>query len=135
MLLHAGRASLAELRSIWAGAPVELAPDAWAAIDAAAACVGRILGSGRTVYGVNTGFGLLAQTRIPPERLAELQTNLVMSHSCGLGEDLRRPVMRLAMGMKVIGLARGHSGVRRLVVDRLLELLEADAIPCVPAQG
>jgi histidine ammonia-lyase len=133
--LAPGSVSLPELRAIWNGAPVALAPEAYAAIDAAAESIARIVASGRTVYGVNTGFGLLAQTRIPPERLAELQTNLVMSHSCGLGEDLSRPVMRLAMAMKVIGLARGHSGVRRLVVDRLLELLEADAIPCVPAQG
>ncbi len=130
-----GSVSLAELRSIWSGAPVALAGEAYPAIDAASDAVARIVRSGRTVYGVNTGFGLLAQTRIPAERLAELQTNLVMSHSCGLGEDLSRPVMRLAMAMKVIGLARGHSGVRRMVVDRLLELLEQDAIPCVPSQG
>ena len=57
--------------------------DAWAAIDASAASIGRILASGRTVYGVNTGFGILAQTRIPDDRLAELQTNLILSHSCG----------------------------------------------------
>jgi histidine ammonia-lyase len=133
--LRPGAVTLAELRSIWAGAPVKLAPDAWAAIDSAAACVGRILESGRTVYGVNTGFGLLAQTRIPADRLAELQRNLVMSHSCGLGEDLGRPVVRLAMATKVIGLARGHSGARREVVERLLALLEADALPCIPSQG
>jgi histidine ammonia-lyase len=133
--LKPGSVSLAELRAIWSGAPVALAAEAYGAIDAASESIARILASGRTVYGVNTGFGLLAQTRIPPDRLAELQTNLVMSHSCGLGEDLSRPVMRLAMAMKVIGLARGHSGVRRLVVDRLLELLERDATPCAPSQG
>ena len=133
--LRPGSVTLAELRAIWKGAPVALAAEAYAAIGAASDSIARIVESGRTVYGVNTGFGLLAQTRIPPDRLAELQTNLVMSHSCGLGEDLSRPVMRLAMAMKVIGLARGHSGVRRLVVDRLLELLERDAIPCVPVQG
>ena len=133
--LRPGSVTLAELRSIWGGAPVALAGEAYGAIDAAAESIARIVASGRTVYGVNTGFGLLAQTRIAPGRLAELQTNLVMSHSCGLGEDLGRPVVRLAMAMKVIGLARGHSGVRRLVVDRLLELLERDALPCVPAQG
>jgi histidine ammonia-lyase len=133
--LRPGKVGLAELRAIWAGAPVRLAESAWQAVEAAAACVEGIVESGRTVYGVNTGFGLLAQTRIPNDRLAELQTNLVMSHSCGLGEDLGRPVMRLAMATKVIGLARGHSGVRREVVERLLALLEQDAIPCVPAQG
>ena len=133
--LRPGSVTLAELRAVWAGAPVELAPEAWSAIDSAAACVTRIVASGRTVYGINTGFGLLAQTRIPDDRLAELQRNLVLSHSCGLGDDLSRPVVRLAMATKVIGLARGHSGVRREVVERLLALLEADALPCIPSQG
>jgi histidine ammonia-lyase len=114
---------------------VRLVEGAWDAVDAAAACVDAIVDSGRTVYGVNTGFGLLAQTRIPGDKLAELQTNLVMSHSCGLGEDLARPVVRLAMATKVIGLARGHSGVRREVIERLLALLALDALPCIPSQG
>ena len=57
----------------------------------------RILDSGRTVYGVNTGFGLLAQTRIPDDRLAELQRNLILSHSCGLGEPLDPRIVRLMM--------------------------------------
>jgi histidine ammonia-lyase len=133
--LRPASVTLAELRAIWAGAPVQLAEDAWGAVDNAAACVGRILESGRVVYGVNTGFGLLAQTRIPRDRLAELQRNLVLSHSCGLGEDLSRPMVRLAMATKVVGLARGHSGVRREVVGRLLRLLELDALPCLPSQG
>jgi histidine ammonia-lyase len=133
--LRPGAVALSELRSVWAGAPVRLAGDSWARIDAAAACVGAILESGRTVYGVNTGFGLLAQTTIPADRLAELQTNLVMSHSCGLGEDLPPAVVRLAIVAKAIGLARGHSGVRRIVVERLLQLLDAGALPCVPSQG
>ena len=133
--LRPGAVTLGELRSIWAGAPVELAAGAWGRVDDAAACVGRILESGRVVYGVNTGFGLLAQTQIPADRLAELQRNLVMSHSCGLGADLSRPVVRLAMATKVVGLARGHSGVRREVVERLLALLDADALPCLPSQG
>ena len=133
--LKPGSVTLAELRAVWEGAPVLLAEEGWAAVEAAALCVDSILESGRTVYGVNTGFGLLADTRIAPDRLAELQTNLVMSHSCGLGEDLGRPVVRLAMATKAIGLARGHSGVRRVLVERLLRMLEADALPCVPAQG
>jgi histidine ammonia-lyase len=133
--LHPGSVSLAELRAIWSGAPVELHGDAWQAIDASAASIGRILASGRTVYGVNTGFGLLAQTRIPDDRLAELQTNLILSHSCGLGEPLGVRIVRLAMILKAIGLARGHSGVRRIVVERILALVEADALPVIPSQG
>jgi histidine ammonia-lyase len=133
--LTPGHVTLAQLRAIWAGAPVSLAPSAYTPIDAAAASVERIVASGQTVYGVNTGFGLLAQTRIPTERLQELQRNLVLSHSCGLGEALPDRVVRLTIALKVIGLARGHSGVRRLVVDRLLRMLEVGALPVIPAQG
>ncbi|QAY76702.1 histidine ammonia-lyase [Sphingosinicella sp. BN140058] len=133
--LRPGAVSLADLRRIWAGAPVALAPSGWAAIDAAADAVARIVASGRTVYGVNTGFGLLAQTRIPGERLEELQRNLILSHSCGLGDALSPEVVRLVIALKAIGLGRGHSGVRRVVVERLLALLQADALPLIPSQG
>ncbi|MFN3945342.1 MAG: histidine ammonia-lyase [Allosphingosinicella sp.] len=133
--LTPGTVTLADLRDVWAGAPIELAPAAWQAIDAASEAIARIVASGRTVYGVNTGFGLLAQTRIPADRLAELQTNLILSHSCGLGEALEPRVVRLIIALKAIGLGRGHSGVRRIVVERLLALLEADALPVIPAQG
>jgi histidine ammonia-lyase len=133
--LRPGAVTLAKLRAMWSGAPVELHPEAWSAIDASAASIGRILASGRTVYGVNTGFGLLAQTRIPDDRLAELQTNLILSHSCGLGDPLDPRIVRLAMILKAIGLGRGHSGVRRIVVERILFLVEAGALPVIPSQG
>jgi histidine ammonia-lyase len=133
--LEPGSVTLDQLREVWRGAPVRLSQGGWSAIEAAAGAVGRILASGRTVYGVNTGFGLLAQTRIAPDRLEELQRNLILSHSCGLGDALDRRVVRLAMALKAIGLGRGHSGVRPLVVERLLALLEADALPLIPAQG
>ncbi|HYD11214.1 MAG TPA: histidine ammonia-lyase [Allosphingosinicella sp.] len=135
IILNPGSVSLAELRAIWEGAPVRLADSGWAAIDAAAAAIGEILQSGRTVYGVNTGFGILANTRIPADRLAELQTNLILSHSTGLGDPLDARIVRLAIILKVIGLARGHSGVRRELVERLLALVEADALPVIPGQG
>jgi histidine ammonia-lyase len=133
--LTPGSVTLADLRAVWAGAPVELAAAAWEAIDASATAISQILASGRTVYGVNTGFGLLAQTRIPADRLAELQTNLILSHSCGIGEPLPPHVVRLMMALKVAGLARGHSGISRAVVERLLAFIEADALPIIPSQG
>jgi histidine ammonia-lyase len=133
--LTPGTVGLASLRAIWDGAAVALAPAGWSALADAAETVGRILASGRTVYGVNTGFGLLAQTRIAADRLEELQRNLLLSHSCGLGAPLDRRIVRLAIALKAIGLARGHSGVRPIVVERLLALLEADALPVVPSQG
>ena len=133
--LDPGSVPLRELRAIWNGAGVSLAESGWRAIGSAAEAVGRILGSGRTVYGVNTGFGLLAQTRIPDDRLLDLQRNLILSHSCGVGAPLERRIIRLAMALKAIGLARGHSGVRPIVVERLLALLEAGALPVIPSQG
>ncbi|HWH22710.1 MAG TPA: histidine ammonia-lyase [Allosphingosinicella sp.] len=133
--LRPGDVGLAELRAVWEGAGVALSEDGFAALDAAAHSVEQIVASGRTVYGVNTGFGLLAQTRIPDDHLLDLQRNLILSHSCGLGEALPPRVVRLILALKVNGLARGYSGVRREIVERLLELLERDALPVVPAQG
>jgi histidine ammonia-lyase len=133
--LRPGSVSLAEIRAVWSGAPIALSDEGWRAVDAAAATVDGIVASGRTVYGVNTGFGLLAQTRIPDNKLLDLQRNLILSHSCGLGEPLDRRVVRLAMALKVVGLARGHSGISRGVVERLLALLDADALPVIPSQG
>ena len=90
----------------------------WTCEDA----IDRIVASGDTVYGVNTGFGLLASTRIPDERLAELQTNLILSHSAGLGDPLPRHVTRLMIVLKLLGLGRGYSGVRPLVIEALRTL-------------
>lgn len=133
--LNPGAVTLAELRAIWAGASVELAGEAWAAIDASAAAVEAIVMGGETVYGINTGFGLLASTPIPADRLAELQRNLILSHSAGLGDPLCPRIVRLMMVLKAIGLARGCSGVRRQIVERLLALVRADALPAIPSQG
>ena len=104
-------------------------------VTEAAASVERIVASGETVYGVNTGFGLLANTRIPDERLAELQTNLILSHSAGLGDPLPRQVTRLMIVLKLLGLGRGYSGVRPLVIEALQALLDRDSNPVIPAQG
>ena len=130
-----GAVTLDQLRSLWSGAPARLSDDALTRIDAAAACVHRIVAGGATVYGINTGFGLLAQTRIPADKLADLQRNLILSHSCGLGPPLPRHVTRLMIVLKLIGLGRGHSGVRRDVIDALMALLDADAMPLIPSQG
>src|SRR5436190_8223097 len=126
---------LAALRQLWQGAPARLDDASLDRISASAASVERIVAGGETVYGVNTGFGLLANTRIPPERLAELQRNLILSHSCGLGDALPRHVVRLMIVLKLLGLGRGYSGVRPLVIDALASLLDRDAMPLIPAQG
>ena len=126
---------LSTLRQLWQGAPAKLDDASLTRIRASAASVERIVASGETVYGINTGFGLLASTRIPAERLAELQRNLILSHSCGLGDALPRHVVRLMIVLKLLGLGRGYSGVRPLVIDALQGLLDRDAMPLIPAQG
>ncbi len=126
---------LATLRRLWQGVPASLDDASMQRVAQAAASVERIVAGGETVYGVNTGFGLLANTRIPDDRLAELQTNLILSHSAGLGDPLPRHVTRLMIILKLLGLGRGHSGVRREVIDALQALLDHEAIPLIPAQG
>jgi histidine ammonia-lyase len=126
---------LAALRTLWAGANGQLDNESMHRVANAAASVERIVAGGETVYGVNTGFGLLANTRIPDDRLAELQTNLILSHSAGLGDPLPRHVSRLMILLKLLGLGRGYSGVRPVVIEALQALIDRDAIPVVPAQG
>ncbi|MSP92241.1 MAG: histidine ammonia-lyase [Myxococcales bacterium] len=86
-------------------------------------------------YGINTGFGALAEVVIPIEQVEQLQTNLVRSHACGVGAHLPRDVVRAMMLLRAQVLARGHSGVRPLVVDALCSLLARGVTPVVPAQG
>jgi len=126
---------LAALRQLWQGADARLDDAAMQRVVECAESVGRIVASGETVYGVNTGFGLLANTAIPADRLAELQTNLILSHSAGLGEPLPRHVTRLMIILKLLGLGRGYSGVRPLVIEALQALLDRDAMPLIPSQG
>src|SRR5213082_1030181 len=133
--LNPGNVSLDQLRRLWAGAEARLDGASMQRVAASAASVERIVAAGETVYGINTGFGLLANTRIPDERLAELQTNLILSHSAGLGEPLPRHVTRLMIVLKLLGLGRGYSGVRPVVINALQRLLDADAIPLIPSQG
>ncbi len=87
------------------------------------------------VYGVNTGFGKLANKRISKEQLATLQCNLIRSHCAGVGEPLSAPVMRLMLALKAASLARGYSGVRETVVDTLIAVFNAGLLPWVPSQG
>src|SRR6476619_8581424 len=103
IILEPGKVTLATLRELWAGAPARLSDSALTAIDTAAASVERIVAAGKTVYGINTGFGLLAQTRIPAGKLADLQRNLILSHSCGLGDPLPRGTVRMMILLKLVG--------------------------------
>jgi histidine ammonia-lyase len=135
MKLDPTNIDLGTLRRLWQGEAASLDDESMQRMAESAAAVERIVAGGETVYGVNTGFGLLANTRIPDDRLAELQTNLILSHSAGLGDPLPRHVTRLMIVLKLLGLGRGHSGVRQVVIDALQRLLDADAMPLIPAQG
>ena len=128
--------TLAGLRKIWSdGAPLVVDPGSRGAVDASAATVARVLASGQTVYGVNTGFGLLARTRIDDARLTELQRALVRSHSAGTGALLDDATVRLVMALKAASLACGYSGVRWEVIDLIVRVANAGIVPCIPGQG
>jgi histidine ammonia-lyase len=124
------------LRAVVRGAvELEIAPDTERRIEAAHHLVGRLLTEDAPVYGLNTGFGSLAQTRIERERLGDLQRNLVLSHAAGVGPALSDAVVRTVLVLKLVSLARGHSGVRPLLVEFLRRMIERAAYPCIPSQG
>ena len=135
-VLQPGHVSLRQLRQIHAGQiRLALAPETRPGLLAAQAMVQRIVDEDQVVYGINTGFGKLASTKIGPDHLADLQRNLVLSHSVGTGEPLAAPVVRLVLATKAVSLARGHSGVRPELVDALLALANAGLLPRIPAKG
>lgn len=136
LTLKPGTLDLAQLRQAYQQPLcVELDPAAYAAIDASVACVENILAEGRTAYGINTGFGLLASTRIAPADLEKLQRSLVLSHAAGVGEALDDDLVRLIMLLKVNSLARGFSAIRRQVIEALIGLINAEVYPHIPLKG
>jgi histidine ammonia-lyase len=145
MLLRPGELTLEELRAIHGGAqaidagrkpqPLVMDPRALPGILASAAVVKAAAEGNAAVYGVNTGFGKLASTRISAADLATLQLNLIRSHSAGVGEPLAPAVLRLMLATKAASLARGYSGVRPVVIDTLLAVHNAGLVPVVPSQG
>ncbi len=128
--------TLAQLRAVYE-APVRLSVSAAARarIDRAADVIAKIVASGATVYGVNTGFGLLANTTVGRADLEALQRNLVLSHACGVGPLLSDAIVRLVLVLKAASLAQGASGVRTATVEMLVKLLDAEIYPCIPSKG
>ena len=110
-------------------------PSCWPAVEASHAALQLLLARHEPIYGINTGFGKLASTRIADADLAQLQLNLVRSHCTGVGAPLAAPIVRRVLLLKAASLGRGVSGVRREVIDALLGLLAADVLPVIPAQG
>ena len=131
-----GSVRLATLRHVARdGAAIACDPAAWRDVERCHGVLDRAIAEGRTIYGVNTGFGKLAGTRIGDADLATLQRNLILSHCTGSGEELGEDVIALVLALKLIALGRGHSGVRREIVEMLSALLRHRVYPCVPAKG
>jgi histidine ammonia-lyase len=134
--IRPGHFSLDQLHSVHrGGVALQVDDSAHAAIAASAAVVQRAAAGSAPVYGVNTGFGKLASTRISEADLATLQLNLIRSHAVGVGVPLSSEVVRLVLATKALSLARGASGVRPLVIDTLLAVHNAGLVPFIPAQG
>jgi len=136
LTLTPGTLSLEELRCAYREpVRVTLDPGCLEGIEAAHRTVMDVLAEHRTVYGINTGFGILASTRISDENLAQLQENLVLSHAAGVGANLPYGVVRLVLLLKINSLAWGHSGVRLETIERLMTLVNHEVYPCIPAKG
>jgi len=115
--------------------PVSLSPIAAERMQASRAVVDKLVASGKTAYGINTGFGKLASVRISSEQVRQLQVNLVRSHACGVGEPLSIPETRAMMLLRANALAKGLSGVRPSTVETLCAMLNTKVHPVIPSQG
>lgn len=135
--LQPGNLTLADSFALFRGGAmtVELDSAARPAVEASAALVAQAAAGDAAVYGINTGFGKLARERIAPDRVTELQRRLVLSHAVGTGPLLPDAIVRLILLLKINSLAQGLSGVRWETLSALVALLDADVLPCVPAQG
>ena len=136
MTLHPGRVGLTALEEIYRQMQaVRVDRDVRPAVEASARVVRNAAEGDAAVYGVNTGFGKLANRRIPAEDTAQLQRNLILSHCCGVGPALPEREARLMMALKIISLGRGASGVRWALLEHLEALLAHGVTPIVPLQG
>jgi histidine ammonia-lyase len=127
--------SLEDVLAVARGEQVRLAPGATGRMQAARDVVDRKLAGGETVYGVTTGFGSLANVHLKPDEARTLQHSLLRSHAVGVGQPLNEWEARTMLLLRAHVLALGHSGVRPLVVERLLQFLNESVLPCVPEQG
>jgi histidine ammonia-lyase len=127
--------TLEQTSAVAAGAEVQLANTARPRIERARQFVESIVARGEVVYGINTGFGKLADVSIPPDKLRELQLNLVRSHSCGVGDPLPTGAVRAMMLHRANVLAKGYSGCRLLVIETLIQMLNAAVHPLIPSRG
>jgi histidine ammonia-lyase len=134
--IQPGKLTLAQLRQI-AKAPVKISlpKSCRSNIHASVDTVREAIKQGRVIYGINTGFGLLANTIIPDEELEHLQRSIVLSHAAGVGAFMKESTVRLMMILKINSLARGYSGIRLEVIETLVKLVNANIYPCIPQKG
>ena len=128
--------SIADVVAVARGvAPVTIAPQALASVGASRRAVESAVARGDTIYGVNTGFGKLAHVRIKPDQARDLQLNLIRSHASGVGEPLPADAVRAMMLLRANVLLRGTSGVRAVLPELIVGMLNAQVHPRVPSQG
>ncbi|HXH61189.1 MAG TPA: histidine ammonia-lyase [Fimbriimonadaceae bacterium] len=136
MVVSGKRLSLSEIESVaYEGERLEVDPTAFERMAASRAVIEKIVAEGKTVYGVNTGFGKLSSVRVPDDEILALQVNLVRSHACGVGRHLSEPEVRAMLLLRANVLALGFSGARPVVAEKLVSLLNAGVHPVVPEQG
>lgn len=134
--LAKGHLSLKELRQIYQGRlRLEISDQVWQQVAQSQQTIQDIVATGRVVYGVNTGFGLLADKQIPHDQMAALQRNLILSHAAGIGKPMDDRVVRLLLVLKVVSLLQGFSGVRPELVSAIVSLIDADVLPVIPEKG
>lgn len=136
LLLNGHPLSIAEVEAVARdGRPVRLGPEATKRITDSRSALESAIAGGKTLYGVNTGFGSLGRKRVSDEQLRDVQRNLLRSHAAGVGDPLPAETVRAMLLLLAASLSRGHSGVRSVVVERILDLLNHDVTPVVPAVG
>ncbi len=135
-IIKPGQLSLQDCRFIFENkVKLELDPDCFESINQSAMMVQKVIDDKRTVYGINTGFGLLASTSIPNDKLQLLQESLVLSHAAGVGEPIKIETVRLLIALKINSLSQGFSGIRLKVIQTLMNLVNQDIFPVIPEKG
>ncbi|MCW8471921.1 histidine ammonia-lyase [Fluoribacter gormanii] len=135
-ILHPGELNLHSIKEILAKQlDCVLAREAFERIHASHQTVKKVILDKKTVYGINTGFGSLANQTISEENLKQLQRNIVLSHACGTGELLSDEIVALILLLKINNLAQGYSGVRLELIEALISLFNHKVYPCIPAKG
>jgi histidine ammonia-lyase len=136
LIVNPGKLTLFELQTVHLNhRNIELDPECFPAIHAATSVVNNVIETDQTVYGINTGFGLLANVRIEKEELKTLQRSIVLSHAAGVGSYMESNTVRLLLLLKINSLARGYSGIRLEVIEMLVTLYNHQVYPCIPIKG